>query len=68
MTRRMVYPSCCTSAFCDALTCALDCPYLPRLKAFKAWVEKTGARVTDPTWSPTVYEAQQGIRTKEVPS
>jgi len=51
-----IYPTGCTSAYCGKTKCPEDCPRLPLLRDFKAWVETTGAKVTDPIWSPTVYE------------
>jgi hypothetical protein len=49
-----VYPVCCTSAHCGKTDCT-GCKNLPVLAEFKAWVEKTGAKVTDPVWCPNVY-------------
>ena len=52
-----VYPTACTSAYCGRTTCPADCPSLPALHEFKAWVVRTGARVMDPVWCPLVYTA-----------
>ena len=59
MTTTRLYPTCCISAFCggggdDCKTCRNG----PILAEFKAWVEKTGATVDDPIWSPRIYTAK----------
>jgi len=56
-----VYPICCTSAYCGKgpEECA-SCKNKPALDEFKAWVERTGAVVADPIWSPLVYVVRKG--------
>ena len=51
-----VYPIACTSMYCGTggAKCR-TCPNGPALEEFKAWVQRTGARVTDPIWCPLVY-------------
>lgn len=53
------YPSSCLSIFCSRTECPASCPSLSKLAAFKAWVKKTGAKVEDRIWSPTLYTAQK---------
>jgi hypothetical protein len=53
---RRTYPSCCTSAYCGRGECE-GCRCKPILDEFRAWVERTGAVVSDPVWCPTVYVA-----------
>jgi hypothetical protein len=50
-----VYPVRCRSALCGQPDC-VDCSHLPALIEFKEWIQRTGARVADPVWSPTVYQ------------
>jgi len=54
--RLRVYPMTCRSAQCGRIECG-GCRHKPTLDAFKAWVKATDAKVTDPIWCPTVYEA-----------
>lgn len=49
-----VYPICCTSMYCGSSSCE-GCRFKPILDEFKAWMERTGAVVTDPVWCPLVY-------------
>ena len=54
-----VYPTCCTSAFCGSGPDKCPtCPNQPTLQAFKQWVADNNAVVSDPIWSPLVYEAR----------
>lgn len=54
---RRTYPACCTAMFCGLDECPADCPQLPALDEFKAWVDRTNAYRHDPIWAPTVYTA-----------
>lgn len=54
-SEKRVYPVSCTSAYCGRIECPPDCPFLPKLKEFRAWKERTGAKPADPIWSPNVY-------------
>ena len=58
MTKTRVYPKCCTSAFCGKIDCT-GCRNKSILDEFKAWIEKTNAKVEDPVWCPLVYTAQK---------
>ena len=52
----VVYPKCCTSAFCGRLVCD-GCPNLSILRDFEAWRARTAAVQTDPVWCPSVWTA-----------
>jgi len=55
MTETRLYPADCTSAFCGKTECPSTCRFLPKLKEFKAWKERTKATRPDPIWCPSVW-------------
>lgn len=53
-----VYPINCRSLYCGELGhCPASCPHLPEKLAFVEWVISKQARVVDPVWAPTVWQA-----------
>lgn len=57
-TETRLYPTCCTSNYCDKIDCPTTCANLQKLQEFKAWKKRTNAVCADPIWSPNFYVAQ----------
>lgn len=58
--KQRVYPTSCTSGFCGKYGADCEgCKYKSELDEFKAWVKRTGAKPSDPIWSPLVYEVPE---------
>lgn len=60
MRETRVYPTRCTSAFCDKVSAECPgCPSLPVLAEFTAWRARTNAKCADHIWSPLVWISQE---------
>lgn len=52
----VIYPSCCTSAFCGKVEPACrTCPRRKTLDEFNQWVKDHKAVCADEIWSPHIY-------------
>jgi len=57
--QKRIYPAACTSMYCGEIKCPEDCRFLPALREFEEWRDRTGAVQSDPVWAPNVWVAQE---------